>query len=189
MVHGGFCYERNREWGQPERLFVSSINESVRNPRPYVMLTEYLIQQNRCAGAIPYLESAVRNIPNDAALYVSWGRALQCVGDREQAMKKLQKAAALQPDSSQVFQLIGLLYGEMKMPEEAAQALRKAVAVAPNSTSAHNALGIYCFSLKDLEAAEAEFRKSAALDAHDRESRAYLAMIEQIKSTRRVSRR
>jgi hypothetical protein len=181
LVYGALCYERNREWGNPEQLFASATTECVRNPRPYIMLAEYLIAQNRCGAAMPYLEEAARKIP-DATIYVSWGRALECLGDRPGALQTLQKAAEMAPDSSQVFQLIGLLYGEMKMPEQAGMALRKAVEVAPRSTPAHSALGLWYESMHDLDQAEQQYRIAASLDHNDWESRMGLSRIESAKT-------
>jgi Tfp pilus assembly protein PilF len=91
----------------------------------------------------------------------------------------------MQPDSSQVFQLIGLLYAEMKMPENAKAALQRAVEVAPNSTSAHDALGLWYESMHDIEAAENEYRKGASLDPNDWESRVALTRIRALKSPER----
>jgi hypothetical protein len=186
LVYGEFCYERNTEWGNPERLFASATKECVRNMRPYVMLAEYLIRQNRCGSALPYMEEASRKT-QDPTVYVSWGRVLECVGDRQGAMQKLQRAAETASDSSQMFQLIGLLYGEMDMPLEAGLALRKAVAVAPHSTTAHDALGLWYESMHDIQAAEGEYRTGAALDPNDWESRVGLARIAAIKSPSHLS--
>lgn len=182
LVYGALCYERNREWGDPEELLASATRECVRNSRPYIMLAEYLISQNRCAAAIPYLEQGARKIP-DATIYVSWGRALECLGDRRGAMQDLQKAAAMAPNSTEVFQLIGLLYGEMKMPEEAGMALRKAVEVAPDSTRAHSALGLWFESMHDLDQAEAQYKIAASLDHNDWESRMGLSRIRRYRAT------
>ena len=182
VVYGALCYERNQEWGEPEALFASATKECVRNSRPYIMLAEYLISQNRCRAAIPYLQEGARKIP-DPTIYVSWGRALECVGDRKGAMLNLQKAAAMAPDSSQVFQLIGLLYGEMKMPEESGLALRKAVEVGPRSTRAHSALGLWYESMHQLDQAEAQYRIAASLDHNDWESRMGLSRIQQTRET------
>jgi cytochrome c-type biogenesis protein CcmH/NrfG len=181
LIYGAFCYERNREWGQPEQLLASATRECVRNPRPYIMLGEYLISVNRCRAALPYLEEAVRKMPN-ATLYVSWGRVLECMGEREQAMQKLKQAATMSPNSSEVFQLIGLLYGEMHMPDEAGAALRKAVSLDPKSTPAHSALALWFESEHDVDAAETEYRRASSLDPNDWESRVGLARVRQWKA-------
>ena len=181
LVYGALCYERNREWGDPEELLASATRECVRNPRPYVMLAEYLITQNRCRAAIPYLEEGARKIANPT-IYVSWGRALECLGDRQGAMQDLQKAAAMAPNSTEVFQLIGLLYGEMKMPDQAGMALRKAVEVAPDSTRAHSALGLWYESMHDLGQAEAQYRTASGLDPNDWESRIGLSRVRQARA-------
>jgi len=185
LIYGAFCYERNREWGDPERLLASATKECVRNSRPYIMLGEYLIATNRCSAAIPYLEEATRKMP-DPTLYVTWGRVFECMGSHDEAMKKLKQAAAMAPGSSEVFQLIGLLYGEMNMPEQAGAALRKAVALDPMSTRAHSALALWFESQHDADAAEAEYLRASSLDPNDWESRVGLARVRQSKAARQT---
>lgn len=189
FVYAAFCYARNQEWAHPDRLWASAATECVRNVRPYVALVEYYIAHDQCRSAIPYLEEASRKTQNkNATLLVSWGRVLECIGDREGALQKLQQAAVMGTDSSQVFQLIGLLYSEMNMPEEAGEALRKAVAVAPNSTTAHNALGLWYESMHDTQSAEREYRKAASLDPNDFEWRMGLARIHNSASPKSLGR-
>ena len=124
------CYERNRAWGVPSNLFIDAAKKSTGNARPYVNLTEMAVREGRCADALPYLERADRLFPRIARVQLAWGWALECLGRREEALQRLMAASGMQP-SADVYEQIGLLYGEMGRVIEAGDALKSAVALAP----------------------------------------------------------
>jgi Tfp pilus assembly protein PilF len=109
---------------------------------------------------------------------LAWGRTLECVGRRDEALERLRRAAAIQP-CSYVYQLIGLLYGEMGNHNEAGMALQKAVESDPGSVGAHDAFGIWYESVDNLKAAEKEYRTSLALDRYDRAAQLGIARVRQ----------
>jgi len=159
-------YERNRLWGRPEELLASAALQSVHNPRPIANLTDTLIADNRCTEALPWLERAERLLPGNYIIEASWGRALECVGRREEALGRLQRAVELHP-TWKLFELIGLLYGEMHRLDDAGDALRRAVGMEPRAASAHRSLALWYESMRDLRGAEREYRAALALDAND----------------------
>jgi tetratricopeptide (TPR) repeat protein len=174
------CYQRNQLWSQPSQLWVAAAIQSTTKVRPYINLVDQLIQEQRCNEAIPYLQHADQIFPNSYAVQMSWGRTLQCVGRQEEALNHLRRAVALEP-SSYVYQLIGLLYGEMGNYAEAGLALQKAVESDPNSASAHNAFGLWHEAVADLNAAEKEYRASLALDRNDHAANVGIARVRQAK--------
>jgi predicted Zn-dependent protease len=115
---------------------------SPNNSRPYANLVDELVQERRCGVAIPYLQRAERSLPNDYLLELAWGRTLECLGQKDQALQKLLRAAQLS-ETSEVYRLIGLLYGELGRPAEAGDALRKAVALDSRSAPARDALALW----------------------------------------------
>jgi protein O-mannosyl-transferase len=175
------CYRRNVEWGQPEQLFAAAADESRHNIRPYLQLTEVLVHEHSCEPAIPYLQRADQLFPNRFEIAVAWSWADECMGRLNEAMQKLQRAASLNPHSSLVYQWIGLLYGEMRMPVEAGEALRRAVQLGPNSITAHEALGLWYRGMGDLAAAEQEYAKSLAIDPLDPSARAAIAQVRALR--------
>jgi tetratricopeptide (TPR) repeat protein len=178
LILGGFCYARNQTWSDPEKLFADAAAQSTHNPRPYINLTEVLVHKNRCDAAIPPLRRAEHLLPGSYPVEVAWGWTLQCLGQREQAMQRLQSAARIRPNS-RVYEWIGLLYGEMNRSEEAGRALHTAVDLDPGSVSAHKALALWYESVANLEAASAEYTRSLKLDPRDREAKLALARLRQ----------
>jgi Tfp pilus assembly protein PilF len=114
---------------------------------------------------------------------MSWGRALECLGKRSEALDRLQRAAAIRP-CSYVYQLIGLLYGEMGNFADAGRALQKAVEWDPKSVAAHDAFALWNETVANLTAAENEYRISLNLDRYDRVARMGIARVRQALTKR-----
>ena len=185
MTFGALCYQRNRLWGKPEQLWASAAHESTRKGRPYLGLAESLIAENHCGDAIPFLERGEHLMPRDFAIQLAWGKVLECQGNREDALKRLERAAEILPNSM-VYQLIGLLYSEMGRTEGAGVALRKAEQLGPGNSAAHSALGLWYESVGNAAEAEREYRAALAIYAYSTEARVGLARIQKlIPGTRR----
>jgi protein O-mannosyl-transferase len=166
LVFGKLCYDRNRLWGEPDRLLALAASGAVYNPRPMLNFTEILIQHNRCDLAPAYLERAERRLPNNYYVNAAWGRTLSCLGQLDQAMERLQRAAILHP-CSQVYEWIGIVYGQMGRLEQAGIALKKAVELGPDSESAHGSLGLWYEKTNNLDAAKEEYRTAFSLNHAD----------------------
>jgi len=136
------CYQRNLLWAEPSQLWAEAAMESTRSGRPYANLVDQLVQEHHCRAAIPYLRHAEQVLPNDYFVELAWGRTLECLGQKDQALQKLLRATRF-GQSSELYRLIGLLYGEMGRPTEAGAALRKAVALDPASVQARDALALW----------------------------------------------
>jgi tetratricopeptide (TPR) repeat protein len=184
ILFGELCYERNQLWAQPEALFASAAMQSTHNSRPLASLADLLIADNRCGAALPYLEQADRLFPKDYWVQLSWGRILECLERRDEAMKRLQLAASIEP-TSKVFELIGLLYAEMHMTGPADQALQKAIQIDPRSVTAHKARAAFYESIHNLEAAESEYRTSVTLDRSDSTAQFSLVRVHQMLAAQR----
>jgi hypothetical protein len=176
------CYRRNQLWSNPWQLWAAAASHATTNVRPYTNLIDELIQEHHCDYAIPYLERAEGLFPNNYSVEMSWGRALECLGRREEALQRLQGAAALQP-GSYVYQLIGLLYAELGSYTEAGAALQKAVKFDPGSVGAHNALALLYEAVSDLPAAEKEYRTILTLDRDNPAAKLGLARVRQALGT------
>jgi len=142
VTFGVLCRQRNLLWAEPSQLLEEAALASPNNSRPYANLVDELVQERRCSVAIPYLQRAERSLPNDYLLELAWGRTLECLGQKDQALQKLLRAAQLS-ETSEVYRLIGLLYGELGRPAEAGDALRKAVALDSRSAPARDALALW----------------------------------------------
>jgi Flp pilus assembly protein TadD len=147
-------------------------------------LAESLIAENRCADAIPFLERGELLMPHDYSIEVAWAKVLECQGKWEDALQRLERAAAILPNST-VYQLIGLLYAEMGKKEAAGAALRKAEQLGPGNASAHSALGLWYESMGDAAEAEREYRVSLSIYAYSTEAQMGLARVQNLSTEKR----
>ena len=166
ILFGALCYDRNRLWGEPDKLLEMAAANATYNPRPLLNFAEILVERNQCAAAPPYLVRAERRLPKNYYVNVAWGRTLACLGDFNQAVNRFETAARLK-SSSQVYQYLGLAYAEIGRPEAAREALQKAVVLDPQSAPAHGSLALWFEKNHDLANAEKEYRTAASLDRDD----------------------
>jgi Flp pilus assembly protein TadD len=185
LTLGAFCYTRNQLWGNPELLIALAGQEARHNPRPMINLANMLTQHNRCDLAVPYLQRAERILPGNYFVNASWGRTLACLGRPEEGLRHLQLAAEIQP-CSQIFVLIGLVYGQMGRSEDAGAALRKAVDLDSASGAAHGALALWYENTRDFAAAEREYSINVSLDPSDRTARRGLERVRRLLSSQIV---
>jgi tetratricopeptide (TPR) repeat protein len=180
----GWCYTRNQQFGHPETLFAEAASQSTHNARPYVHLAHTLYEENRCAEEIPYLERADGLFPRSDEIQMEWAGAMECLGNMEEAARRLRLAAQMNPRSD-AWEMLGLVYGEMNKPDESGAALRMAVQVKPDSPSAHRSLAIWYEAMADYDAAEREYSRSLALDGRDRAASLGLLRVRQLRARKR----
>jgi len=166
LLFGKLCYDRNRLWGQPDKLVELAAAGAVHNPRPLLNFSEILLQRHRCDLAAPYLQRAERRLPNNYYVDVAWGRTLACLGRFDQAIARLQTAARLRP-CSQVYEWMGLVYAQMGRSADAGVTLKKAVALGPQSATAHGSLALWYEKNNELDQAEEEYQRALALNRGD----------------------
>jgi protein O-mannosyl-transferase len=181
LVFGKLCHDRNQLWGRPDRLLELAASKAVYNPRPLLNFTEILIRHSRCDLAPPYLARAERRLPNNYYVNAAWGRTLACLGHFDQAIRRLQTAARLQP-CSQVYEWMGLVYGQMGWMEQAGKVLKRAVRLGPNSESAHGSLALWYEKTDNLAAAEQEYRTALSLDRSDAWALTGLARVREMET-------
>ena len=94
------------------------------------------------------------------------GATLACLGRPDLGLQRLQVAAQIRP-CSQVYEWLGLAYGQMGLLDRAGEVLRKAVALDPDSETAHGSLALWFEHTRNLAAAEREYRAAMSLDRSD----------------------
>ena len=80
---------------------------------------------------------------SDAKLETAIQRVTQLYnkGERNQSLKEAQRLLAEHRDSFELFNIIGVIKGHLKMYEEAAESFQKAISLKPNFASGYNNLG------------------------------------------------
>jgi hypothetical protein len=147
------CYQRNLLWAEPSQLWAQAALESQANGRPYANLVDQLVQERQCGKAIPYLQHGEQVMPHNYFVELAWGRTLECMGQKDPALRRLFRAAQIR-ETAQVYRLIGLLYGEMGRPRESGVALHRAVSLAPQWAPARDSLAIWNSWMTSMAAAD-----------------------------------
>jgi tetratricopeptide (TPR) repeat protein len=166
LGYAKLCRDRNQLWGEPDRLLEMAAASAFYNPRPLLNFTEVLIAEGRCDLAPGYLQRAEQRLPNNYYVNAAWGRTLACLGRLDLGMQRLQAAARIHP-CSEIYEWMGLLYGQMGLLEPAGEVLRKAVDLDPGSETAHGSLALWFENTRNLPAAEREYRTAMTLDRSD----------------------
>jgi len=97
----------------------------------------------------------VNKSPKNADAHHIYGSALQCLGNRDQAITEYKDAIKINPKHVQAYYFLGNLYQEMALFENAAECYKHAVSLAPNFFEALNNLGAVLVELhRPIEAKE-----------------------------------
>jgi tetratricopeptide (TPR) repeat protein len=131
---------RARRPDEAERLAREVLNASRVNVRALQILGHALIQQDRAREAIGPLERAARR-GEDPATDTLLGKALAAVGRREEALARLQRAAAARPPFAQAFLELGEHLAGAGRLEEAARVFEQGLALTPEAAVLRLGLG------------------------------------------------
>jgi protein O-GlcNAc transferase len=121
-----------------------------------------LAAQRRFSDALPHLERAARDHPDDPQF---WDNLALCqceLKDYAPAEQSLRKSLALQPASISTLVALGRVLHLCKRSEEASELLERALDLAPGHPAAHYHLGEALAGLDQLEQAEQHLRLAVA---------------------------
>jgi tetratricopeptide (TPR) repeat protein len=105
--------------------------------------------------------------PDSPESYLTLGKALRGVGDRDDALRALDSALHLQPDLSGALLEKGSILADDSQWSNATELFRDAVKVTPRSAEAHLWLGDMLLRGGDFAAAGEEFSIAARLDGNN----------------------
>jgi len=95
------------------------------------------------AGALAELEIARRALPNDPRLFELTGYILRRRGQKEEGLRKLQRAVELDPRNFFTLQQIALSYQQLGRYAETIAALDRALAIVPDNVETRTSRGLY----------------------------------------------
>ena len=177
---GAASYERAKVWSSVEAFWSDTVASSPAKGRAYWNLAQASVAQNQCDMPVPYLQKADTIIPNDPYVLASWAKVLGCSGKLPEALDKLKTAEKLAPDSAIVFDLEGLIYGQMQKFGESKAALDKAIAVDPGYLDAYGDRALWYEYQKQYPQAIADYRAALQIDPRNFDMRVRLARAEQL---------
>jgi tetratricopeptide (TPR) repeat protein len=156
-------YQRNQVWAGSIPLWADTAAGSPSKVRPRFQLAFAYYQAGRCAEAVREFEAASKLDRPNYELLVDWGLALDCDGNYQAAVDRLERAAQLEP-SAHVWALLGMVHGKRGHREKALEALARAESIDKNYDMTYAYRGNLFFLANDFQRAAAEFRRALSLN-------------------------
>jgi tetratricopeptide (TPR) repeat protein len=156
-------YQRNQVWAGSIPLWAGTAAGSPSKVRPRFQLAFAYYEAGRCAEAAREFETASKLDRPNYELLVDWGLALDCDGQYEAAVDRLQRAAQLEP-TAHVYALLGMVHGKRGNSELAIEALARAESIDKNYDMTYAYRGNLFFEANDFQRAAAEFRRALSLN-------------------------
>jgi protein O-mannosyl-transferase len=173
-VEGALTYQRNLLWGSAIDIWKDTVSKSPRKLRPRFQLAQAYSQAAACADAVDEFGRAAALEPPKWDLLLDWALAYDCAGNSQQAIAKLQQAAAQHPNAH-VYSQIGMEYGKIAKYPEALDALTAAQRLDPGFAMTYYYLGnIHAIQGNQAQAAE-DYQRVLALDPSNAPAREALA--------------
>ena len=169
-------YQRSAVWANPVTLWQDAANKSPRKWRPHFQLASALYESGNCADAAQNFEAASRLEKPAFDLLLDWGLALDCAGDWQNALVRLQQSSALQP-SAHVQSQIGMVYAKHNKFDEALAALALGEKFDPNFEMTYVYRGNIFEATGDKAAAAAQYQRAIALNPSNSVARDALARV------------
>ncbi len=166
VVEGAMTYQRNLLWGSAVDIWKDTVSKSPDKLRPRFQLAFAEFQSAACADSVDNFQKAAELQPPNYDLLLDWALAYDCAGSPQQAIAKLQQAAAQHPDGH-VYSQIGMEYGKIGKYPEALDALGTAQRLNPGFAMTYYYLGnVHAIQGNRAQAIE-DYRHVLALDPHN----------------------
>jgi tetratricopeptide (TPR) repeat protein len=162
-VCGVLTYQRNQVWASPVALWEDAVDKAPHNWRAHFQLAYAYYEAQRCPDAVREYAQAAEWRPPDVRLLVNWALAADCAGRPEEALAKLEQAAAIE-QSAHVYSLIGMVRAKQGRREQALEALAVAEKLDPNFAMLYVYRGHIYAQAGDDAAAAGQYRRALAID-------------------------
>jgi tetratricopeptide (TPR) repeat protein len=164
-------------WSDAVALWEDTVQKSPNKARVHFQLASAYYSQGRCDPAQNEFARTARLMTPDYNLLVDWALAYDCLNQPDQAMAKLQQAAALE-QTGHVYSQMGMVYAKRSRWAEALDVLAKAQKIDPNFAMTYvYQCGVH-ISLNQPAQAIPECQHALALDPTLEQPRQYIAMAQ-----------
>ena len=165
-AEGAITYQRNLLWGNAIDIWKDTVSKSPRKLRPRFQLAFAEFQAGACSDSVDEFQRAAGLERPTYDLLLDWALAYDCAGNPQQAIAKLQQAAAEHPDGH-LYSQIGMEFGKIGKYPEALEALATAQRLDPGFAMTYYYLGnIHAIQGNPAQARE-DYQHVLALDPHN----------------------
>jgi protein O-mannosyl-transferase len=164
LVYAALAFRQVSLWHDGVTLFEHAIKVTEDNGTTRSALGSALFRKDRFREALPHLQQAVKQDPNDAHAHYSLGRAWDAAGQPVAAFAEYQAAIKLDQAYPEAENEIGALLLAQGKPAEAASHFQRAIEIDPGYASGYGNLGFVCAQMGKPEEAIAWSEKALQLD-------------------------
>ncbi|MBI5087201.1 MAG: tetratricopeptide repeat protein [Acidobacteria bacterium] len=135
LALAGLTMSRNNVYASTTAMWKSAVDANPANYRAQFQLAYSYYEQGRCTEASDHYGAAAQLRKPDYRMLVDWSLALECAGNAEMALEKLQQATKLERNPH-AWSQIGMIYGKRHQLDNAMEALNQALAIDPRNETA-----------------------------------------------------
>ena len=188
-VEGGMTHGRAKIWSGAVALWQDTVMDSPQKIRPNFQLAKAYFDVGQCGDAVAQYAKTAELAPPDFTLLVDWGLALNCAGQPEAALAKLEaaKRTPRPPTLSAAYldSQIAEVYGTWKRYPEAMAALEEAAKLDPNYDMVYYYRGTLLYNEGNAARAEGDYRRAVQLNPNNDAARTALETVERAMQGRR----
>lgn len=170
-------FQRSRVWAGTLPLWEDTVTKSPGKGRVHFQLAHAYYLEGRCQEALSHYETVGKLQKPDHRLLVDWGLAYDCLNRPDDAIAKLEEAAALE-QTAHVYAEIGRVNGKAGRGEAAARALDTAIKTDPNYDMSYVYLGHLFAASNDMARAVENYRKALSINPGNAVARDALLQVQ-----------
>jgi protein O-mannosyl-transferase len=168
MAWGGWrVRSRVLDWGDPVRLYQSSLEATPDSPMLLYNLGTVFQQRGDRSGAIKAYSSAVAMRPDDTRILINLAVVSGEAGDKQGAERLYRRAISVAPGQSKAYNDLGSLLFEEGRVDEAMQCFQSAIENAPSDPNPYFNLAVLLQQLGQDDVALVYYKKVLKLKPDD----------------------
>ncbi len=169
LIEAALTYRRSIVWSGAIPLWQDTVNKSPTKARAHFQLAFAYYDANLCQEAEDQYRKASELGKPDYMLLLDWALADNCLGRSDEAIARLEQAAALER-TGHVYSQLGMMYAKTGRTAQAFQALDAAQSIDPNFEVIYVYRGQLYQSLNNLPAAAQQYRRALEINPHNQQA-------------------
>jgi tetratricopeptide (TPR) repeat protein len=146
LLYAAYASEAKQDLGMAKENYNKLMAINYKSPQLYERLLRIARQEKNEAEAQKVVQQALQQYPTNKVFLLEDLNMALSAGRGPEAIDKIQKAIAADPNNSNLYSVLGSVYESSKRPEEALAAHKKAVELDPKNFDSQFNLGVYYFN-------------------------------------------
>lgn len=159
--------------------YINMVDELEQDVDYYLLKAECFSIDKNFKEVIKILEKGLKENPTNTQILALLASAYEETGDRQTALKYIEKANKLEPDNHIIQNFLGFLYAELNMNlDEALKLIEKALTKEPDNAAYLDSLGWVYYKKKDYKKAYKYITRAVELMPEEQELRDHLEAVK-----------